>query len=544
MPGPLVGATSSMPPLPPLPPLPNPVLQSNTAAPRGELTGTDTLQLSDRTRVHLEKAAFWGAADGVPDALQSVADVKLASASSATTSWENAVKERINGAENITLSSMTEILKEIFQDAREQRCKKLLLVGSEGQILLKQKESAIKTYRLQQNGTFVERHDGVDDRLTYTVLNSLYGEEIAAQFSVRSPESKENNTVDFDHRPECSAQSETDGAAACDSIYGYKVAGTYNGYEHPENRLEINEARVAYAVSPATQIKQPSSQPVVSVLGANGLSGNSLPLMLMANSIQLEEHMPAANDRYLDPGQHDENSSVCAQKRVEAYANIENYRQRADSEMHVLQINKSQLEDCARVDKNGETKHYLGYIESCLEARKIVADAYNEFKESPEEGLDVSQARLVELIDALTPFDEVKRVVNKYFAEHRLITIPRTERPGFASSANRANAEKTDTIDPHIKTLVEELVSETVQENIAFDIKMSSRHANALISSNPLIGNDIKRNRSALARRALSSPVTSTAIASSMEPSEIIGSIEFQRMLEMFENLKNTKEPQ
>jgi hypothetical protein len=490
MPGPLVGATSS------IPPSPNLALQSIAASPGIGQIEPHALQLSDRTRLHLEKAAFWGAADGGPDALQSVADIKLASASPAITSWENAVKERIGGAENITLSSMTEILKEIFQDAREQRCKKLLLVGSEGQILLKQKESVIKTYRVQQNGTFVERHEGVNDRLTHSVLNSLYGEDISARFPARPAEGEGSHTADFD-RSECTTQSETDGDADSDSIYGYKVAGMYNGYAPPENnRLEINEVCASYAGAPIAENNQPSSEPASSP--ASSSSGRPSPLMLMANSIQLEEHMPAANDRYAHPGQQDENSPVNDRQPMKEHPDIERYQQHAEVEMQALRIIKNQLQKCTQADENGEAKHYLRYIEAYLEKKKIIAETYNELRQCTEENLNAGQAALVELIDALMPFDEVKRVVNKYFSEHRLITLPRTERPGSTSSAN------------------------------------------------PLTGNDIKRNRSPLTRRALSSPVagTSVSIASSIEASEIIGSIEFQRMLEMFESLKKTKEPQ
>jgi hypothetical protein len=535
--GPLFSATSS------IPPSSNQAFQSNAASSRDEEIGPDALQLSDRTRLHLEKAASWGAADGVSDALQSVANIKLAPASPAITRWEDAVKERINGAESITLSSMTEILKEIFQDAREQQCKKLLLVGSEGQILLKQKESVIKTYRVQQNGTFVERHHGIDDRLAYSVLNSLYGEEIAAQFPPRSTESTESNAVDVYHRSECSSQSEIDSTSDSDGIYSYKVAGTYYGYGHPENHMEINEACVAYAGAQEPEIDQPASEPVASALPSNPLSVHPLPLMLMANSIQLEDHMPAANDRYIDPDRHDEDLPVNGQKSAEGRSDIERHRQHVEVEIQALQIIKDQLQKCVNADQNGEASHYLRYIESCIEKREAVADAYNEIKESPEENRLARQTTLVELTGSLTPIDEVQRVVDKYFSEHQLITIPRTERPGFVLTGYRPNTNKDDAVDPNMEPRIEKLVSATVQDSGAVDIKVPSRHANALNPTHLLPGTDIKRNRSSLSRRALSSPVTSPAMASSIEPSEIIGSIEFQKMLEMFESLNPSQKP-
>jgi hypothetical protein len=121
-----------------------------------------------------EAAAQWSSSDHIPETMKNLRGINIPETSLAAQDW----KAALEGDDTPKLCEMTNILKRLFSEAKDARCKNLLLVGQYGQIILKPKSQCIKLYSAtdaSKNPVELEIHPAVNDQLTLAVLNGLYG---------------------------------------------------------------------------------------------------------------------------------------------------------------------------------------------------------------------------------------------------------------------------------------------------------------------------------------------------------------------------------
>jgi hypothetical protein len=212
-----VGTTSSVPYIPRPPGLPSRPGSASLASPNR--IERFEKHLAGKSLSLFKAAAEWSSAGSVPGALRDMPDVKIADASSAAERWTNAIE----GEAQMTLPAMTTILKDFFQEARDQRCKNLLLVGESGQIILKPKNGSFRLYNspeLPMRLAAIEVHPAIDEQLTLSVLKGLYGDRAVANLLQEQPAEPENPAD-----PNAAPQVDGNGNEA-PGVYGIYLART------------------------------------------------------------------------------------------------------------------------------------------------------------------------------------------------------------------------------------------------------------------------------------------------------------------------------
>jgi hypothetical protein len=452
MPGSLVGVPPSLPPIPPAPPLPH---QSNAASSLQHQPESDALEMSDGDRLLLESAAIWAEEDGEADASTSMPDVKIASISPTFESLENAISKTGSSTEgvikegaiqDIPLSSMTDILKRIFQEVKEHGCGRLLLASKRGQLLMEQNGAGIKTSciqsaeairtaeSLEQNETAVEFHESLDDHLTYAVLHKLYGEEIAAQFSLHQHDGKERKSENIDIFPEKFSWAEGNQGPGCDGVYAYKVS-------------EMSCKQIPYSVGSDAEVGNAGDvAPITIIYGipAGSVANTLNPLPGIKPGTKIEAHMPAANDPHIDPHIDpqidlqikDEDSLHIKSNSRKVHPDSVNFQNSIDANLERLRETEKTLLKHLETARNHDAASLLtdirinlGEYENVVEHLKIAS-----------ENSDADSPKIVGLINKLTPMRDIEQKISRYFNDNELIKTTslrrsRLERRTLSSSA-------------------------------------------------------------------------------------------------------------
>jgi hypothetical protein len=195
-------------------------------------------------RAIFEAAAQWSSADHIPETIKNLPKINIPETSLAAQDW----KAALEGDETPKLCEMTNILKRLFSEAKDARCKNLLLVGQYGQIILKPKSQSIKLYSAtdaSKNPVELEIHPAVNDQLTLSVLNGLYGPQ--AIQDLLQPE--QLTPTDPDHPlPDSSTQTDKDGYF---SVHLGGVAPARN----------VNDEIYSPSSSQPSSLSRPPSQP-------------------------------------------------------------------------------------------------------------------------------------------------------------------------------------------------------------------------------------------------------------------------------------------
>jgi hypothetical protein len=460
MPGSLVGVPPSPPPMPPAPPLP---LQSNAASSLRHQPESDVLEMSDGDRLLLESAAIWAEADDGTDVSTSMPDVKIASISPAFESLENAISKtgrsteraiKEDAIQDIPLSSMTDILKRIFQEVKEHGCGRLLLASKRGQLLMEQNGAGIKTSciqsaeasgtaeSLEQNETAVEFHESLDDHLTYAVLHKLYGEEIATQFSLHQNDGEKRKSVDINILPEKFGWAEGDQGPGCDGVYAYKVS-------------EMSCKKILYSAGSDAEVGNAGDvAPVTIIYGipAGSIANTLNPLPGIKPGTKIEAHMSAANDPHIDPyidpyiDPHidpqidlqiqDEDSLHIKSNSRKAHPDSVNFRNSIDANLERLRETEKTLLKHLETGRNHDAASLLtdirinlGEYENIVEHLKIAG-----------ENSDADSPKIIGLINKLTSMRDIEQKISRYFNDNELIKTTslrrsRLERRTLSSSA-------------------------------------------------------------------------------------------------------------
>ncbi|HEY4074878.1 MAG TPA: hypothetical protein VGM52_17410 [Herbaspirillum sp.] len=166
-------------------PAPSPNIDTQLRAGAAEDTNGHMVaseHLSKRDRAIFNAASQWSKPGGTQTALQDMKQVKIAESSRQIEDWDEAIDS--NPGE-LPLQNLTKILREIFKSAiDDNKCKKLLLVSSKGQIMMTRQNNGAEMYaHIEGEKNYKkEIHLSIGDKLTLSVLRALYSDNIVKKF--------------------------------------------------------------------------------------------------------------------------------------------------------------------------------------------------------------------------------------------------------------------------------------------------------------------------------------------------------------------------